>query len=116
MSRRSAGLLIADILERIRRIERSLVGMDHSAFLNDDITIDAVTRNLSVIGEAANLPQDFKDQHPEIPCHRIVGLRHRVVHDYFDVDLDLVWSIVETELPRLAAQISSIQIVEPDGG
>jgi uncharacterized protein with HEPN domain len=116
MSRRSASLLISDILERIRRIERSVLGMDHPAFLAHDTTIDAVIRNLSVIGEAANrLPQQFKDRHPEVPWHRIVGLRHRIVHDYFDVDLDLVWAIVETELPGLAAQISSIQIAETDG-
>jgi uncharacterized protein with HEPN domain len=70
----------------------------------------SVIRNLTVIGEAANrLPQEIKDPHVDVPRHRIVGLRHRVVHDYFDVDLDLVWAIVETELPQLAAQLSGIQ-------
>lgn len=110
MSRRPAGLLIEDMLERIHRIERSVVGMNHERFLGDDKTIDAVIRNLTVIGEAANrLPQDFKDQHMDVPWHRIVGLRHRIVHDYLDVDLDLVWAILETELPRLARQLADIQ-------
>ncbi len=45
----------------------------------------------------------------DVPWHRIAGLRHRVVHDYFDVDLDPVWAIVETELPLLASQLSDIQ-------
>ncbi|MBM3288197.1 MAG: DUF86 domain-containing protein [Candidatus Eisenbacteria bacterium] len=110
MSRRPVGLLIEDILDRIRRIERSVAGLDHYGFLHDDKTIDAVVRNLTVIGEAANrLPREFKSQHPDVPWHRVVGLRHRVVHDYFDVDLDLVWAIVETELPKLADQLSDIQ-------
>jgi uncharacterized protein with HEPN domain len=91
MSRRPAALLIDDMLERIRRIERSVAGMDRESFLSNDTTIDAVVRNLTVIGEAANrLPHEFKDRHVDVPWHRIVGLRHRVVHDYFDVDLDLV--------------------------
>jgi uncharacterized protein with HEPN domain len=117
MSRRPAGLLIEDMLERIRRIERSVAGMDHKAFLRNDTTCDAVIRNLTVIGEAANrLPEEFKDRHIDVPWHRIVGLRHRVVHDYFDVDLDLVWAIVETELPLLADQLSHIQTSADTGG
>jgi uncharacterized protein with HEPN domain len=73
------------MLERLRQIERSVAGMDHQAFLRNDTAIDAVIRNLTVIGEAANrLPQVFKDRHADVPWHRIVGLRHRVVHDYED--------------------------------
>jgi len=110
MSRRPANVLIEDMLERIDRIKRAVAGMDHDAFVHDDKTIDAVIRNLTVIGEAANrLSQEFKNRHPDVPWHRIVGLRHRVVHDYFDVDLELVWRIVETEVPQLGAWLSEIQ-------
>jgi len=117
MSRRPVEVLIEDMLERVRRIERSVAGLDHDAFLHDDRIVDAVIRNLTVIGEAANrLPQEFKDLHAAVPWHRIVGLRHRVVHDYFDVDLDLVWTIVETELPQLAAQLTAIQDSAEAGG
>lgn len=60
MSRRPAAFLIEDMLERIHRIERSVAGLDHDGFLRDDKTIDAVVRNLTVIGEAANrLPQEL---------------------------------------------------------
>ncbi len=110
MSRRSAGLLLEDILERIERIGRSIAGYEQDDFKRDDKTIDAVIRNLTVIGEAANrLPDEFKESHSEIPWHRIVGLRHRIVHDYFDVDLDLVWSILENELPVLKTQLIEIR-------
>ncbi len=84
--------------------------MDHDAFLDDDKTIDAVIGNLTVIGGAANrLPPDFKDRYPDIPWHRIVGLRHRVVHDYIGVDLELVWKIVEDDLPQFRGQLIGIQ-------
>ncbi len=110
MSRRSAHLLIEDILERIGRIERSIAGYGQDDFRIDDKTIDAVIRNLTVIGEAANrLPDDFKESHSDVPWRRIVGLRHRIVHDCFDVDLDLVWSILENELPVLKTQLIEIR-------
>ncbi len=68
MSRRPAEVLIEDMLERIHRIERSVAGLDRDAFMHDDKTIDAVVRNLTVIGEAASrLPQEFKDAHVEVP-------------------------------------------------
>jgi uncharacterized protein with HEPN domain len=106
------------MLERIRRIERSVEGLDHEAFLRDDKTIDAVIRNLTVIGEAASrLPKHFKDRHVDVPWHRIVGLRHRIVHDYFDVDLDLIWTILERELSELAAQLVAIRdLTDEDQG
>ena len=109
MSHRPTNALIEDMLERIGRIDRAVAGMDRDAFLQDDKTIDAVIRSLTVIGEAASrLPQDFKDQHPGVPWHRIVGLRHRIVHDCFDVDLELVWAIVENELSSLRVQLARI--------
>jgi uncharacterized protein with HEPN domain len=92
------------MLERVKRIERFVTGVEREGFLQDEKTADSIVRNLEVIGEAASrLPQEFKNQHPEIPWRQIVGLRHRIVHDYFDVDLDLVWTIVRAELPPLAA-------------
>ena len=116
MSRRPLGLLIEVMLERIHRIQRAVSGMDHDGFVHDDKTIDAVVRNLTVIGEAANrLPREFKERHTRVPWSRIVGLRNRIVHDYFDVDLEIVWAIVETELPQLAAQLVAIRN-QPDSG
>ena len=116
MSRRPARLLIEDMLERIERIERFVAGMEREAFLRDEKTADSVVRNLEVIGEAASrLPQEFTDQHTGTPWRRIVGLRHRIVHDYFDVDLDLVWTIVHAELPPLEAQLRALRAAHGPG-
>jgi len=102
MSRRPARMLLEDILNRIARIERHVAGMDQEAFLLDDKTCDSVIRNLEVIGEAANrLPDDVRALQEEVPWRRIVGLRNRIVHEYFDVDLELVWEILRSELPEL---------------
>jgi len=115
MSRRSPHRLLADVLERIERIERHIAGMERDTFLSDEKTTDAVVRSLEVIGEAANrLPPDFREQHAEIPWGRIVGLRNRVIHAYFEVDLELVWEIVGGELRDLKSQVTSLLKDEAD--
>ena len=87
-----------------------MVGVDRDAFLQDEKTADSVVRNLEVIGEAASrLPPAFRQQNATVPWRQIIGLRHRIVHDYFDVDLDLVWTIVHSELPTLVAQLQALE-------
>ena len=110
MSDRPVALLVEDMLERIDRIARYTRGLDHDAFVGDEKTIDAVVRSFEVIGEAARrLPSEFKARHGEIPWHQIAGLRNRIVHEYFDVDLGLVWEIATTELPRLKVSLTRLQ-------
>ncbi|MEJ5376499.1 MAG: DUF86 domain-containing protein [bacterium] len=111
MSHRPVHLLIADILECIEKIERYIAGLDHDTFVSDEKTIDSVARNLQVIGEAANrLPESFTAQHPEIEWRRIIGLRNRIVHDYFGLDLEIIWEILQRELPMVKKKISDIQM------
>lgn len=109
MSRRPVDLLIEDILEAVEKVERYAEGMTQEAFENDDKTSDAVVRNLEIIGEAANrLPDDFKAKHPDIEWAKIVGLRHRIVHEYFGVDLDIIWHILQNDLPLFKRMLSAI--------
>jgi len=110
MSKRSVSLLLDDMWEAIERIERYTKGVAHETFTHDEKTIDAVARNLEIIGEAANrLPEEFKRQHPDIAWPQIVGLRHRIVHDYFGIDLRLVWEILQQDLPTLKAQLRQLR-------
>ncbi len=75
---------------------------------------DAVVRNIEIIGEAVNkiynLAPDFINRHPELPWARMRGMRNVVIHEYFFVDLKIVWTTVKDDLPRLKQQIDSLLI------
>jgi uncharacterized protein with HEPN domain len=110
MSRRAIPLLIEDIWEAVEKIERYLSGLGHDAFVKDDKTIDSVARNLEIIGEAANrIPKDFRTRHSEIDWRKIIGLRNRIVHDYFSIDIEIVWEIVQKDLPIFKTKLSLIR-------
>ena len=109
MSKRPASLFIGDILEAILKIERYTDHLTRETFAADDKTVDAVVRNLEIIGEAANrLSADVKARKPEVEWSKIVGLRHRIVHDYFGIDLDIVWRILRDDLRELKAAVRSL--------
>ncbi len=102
MPKRDGDLLLADILEAATKIRRYTSGMDLEQFKSDSKTTDAVVRNLEIIGEAAkNLPDSVIQAYPGIPWRQIAGLRNRIVHDYFGVDLELIWKIVVSNIPTL---------------
>jgi uncharacterized protein with HEPN domain len=110
MSKRPVNLLLDDISEAIERVARYTAGMSFAIFTNDEKTVDAVVRNLEIIGEAANrLPDEFKDGHPEIEWHKVIGLRNRIVRDYFGIDLEIIWQILHRDLPPLQASIQRIR-------
>ena len=106
MPKRDVALLLEDIVAAIGKIERYTAGLGREAFLADEKTIDAVVRNLEIIGEAARtVPDDFAAAHPEVPWMRIAGLRNRIVHDYFGLDLEIIWQILQVDLPQLKSQL-----------
>ena len=88
MSKRDVRLFLYDILEAISKIENYTKGMSYDEFIHDEKTIDAVIRNLEIIGEAAkNIPEDAKNKYPEIPWKEIAGMRDKLIHAYFGVKL-----------------------------
>lgn len=102
--------LLDDILNSGKKIEQYIDGLSKDTFLEDEKTIDAVVRNLEIIGEAANrIPATYREQHSSIPWHRIIGLRHRIVHDYLGIDNELIWEIVSTNLRELIARIQDVR-------
>jgi uncharacterized protein with HEPN domain len=109
MSKREPALLIADIIESGEKILSYTAQCSFEQFVADSKTVDAVIRNFEVIGEAAGrLPEDFKDQHPDIDWHRIRGFRNRIVHHYFGIDYSIVWQIRQTFLPQLLQNLRSL--------
>lgn len=109
MSKRDPFVLLEDIMLAIQKIGRYTSRMDHDAFLGDDLVIDAVARNLEIIGEAARqLPEEFKQVQTQIPWTQIAGLRNRIVHDYFGLDLEIIWEIIQHDLPELEKQVRAL--------
>lgn len=109
MSKRPVDLLLDDIMLAIGRIGQYIQNVSFDVFSQDQKTVDAVVRNLEIIGEAANrLPDDFKEKYSEIEWYKIVGLRHRIVHDYFGIDLEIIWQILQKDLPAFRDALSQI--------
>jgi uncharacterized protein with HEPN domain len=95
-------LYLDDIVEAIKRIRNYTGGMDHKAFSSDLKTQDAVVRNLEIIGEAArHLPAEITDRVPAIEWPKIMGLRNILTHEYFGINLAIIWDIVQHKLDPL---------------
>jgi uncharacterized protein with HEPN domain len=91
-----------DIVTSCDRVQKYTQGFDWAAFESDQKTIDAVVRNLEIIGEAAkNLPLEARDLCPEIEWRKISGLRDIVAHAYFGIDKALIWDVVQVKVPEL---------------
>ena len=109
MSKREPTLFLYDILECVAKIEKYVSGMSYDDFESDERTVDAVLRNLEVIGEAArHVPDQLRRMYPDIPWRKIVGLRNVVIHEYFGVDLEIIWEIITRDLPDLKNKIVSM--------
>lgn len=108
MSERSVVLLLDDMREAAARIVKYTGGKDLAGFLADEQCADACVRNLEVIGEAATrLPTGYLAEHPGIDWKGMVGLRNRIVHAYFGIDLEIVWQIILNDLPILRSFLES---------
>lgn len=109
MSNRSPKLLLGDILESTEKIISYTQSLTYDEFIADSKTIDAVIRNFEIIGEAANrLPDEIRENNPQIDWHRIRGLRNRIVHGYFGINYKIIWSIIEDYLNELISEIEEL--------
>ena len=109
MSKRTPKLLLEDLIESAEKILQYTKGISFEEFSKDNKTVDAVIRNFEIIEEASNLlPDEIKDKYSEIDWHRIRGFRNRIVHDYFGVDLQIIWKIIFDQIPGLITEISKI--------
>ena len=101
--------LLLDILIAARRAIRFLDGMTWEAFQRSELHQNAVMRPLEIIGEAARrVSQDTRDAYPDIPWDQMVGMRNRLIHEYFRVNLATVWETVQDDLPSLMALIEPL--------
>jgi uncharacterized protein with HEPN domain len=108
MTRHDPRFYLGHIRDAIADIA-SYTAAGREAFFASKMTRDAVVRNIEIIGEAVKrLPDDVKDRAPGTPWRDIAGMRDVIVHDYFGVDFEIVWTVVEVELPKLRAVVEQL--------
>jgi len=109
MSKRGIKLYLEDIKESIRKIEKYARGINFDEFSRDEKLIDAVVRNLSIIGEAAiNMPKEVKAKDPDVAWKEMKGMRNKVIHEYFGIDEEILWKTIQEDLPKLKKQITKM--------
>lgn len=109
MSERTLEVFLQDVLKSIKKIQRYIQGKSYNEFIKDDLLIDGVIRNLEVIGEAIkNIPVSLRKMYPSVKWKKIAGLRDILIHEYFGIDYELLWDVIENEIPSLHKQIEEI--------
>jgi uncharacterized protein with HEPN domain len=100
---------VQDILESIKDIESFIKGHNFESFSSDKKTINAVTRSIEVIGEASKkIPTQIKEGYPAIPWKKMAGMRDKLIHEYFGIDLEILWKVSIEELPPLESHFKQI--------
>jgi len=98
-----------DILEMIEDINKFIEGMSYENLVNDKKTLYAVIRCLEVVGEAVKkIPDSTRDQYPEMPWQEIAGMRNKLIHEYFGIDIETIWDTIQEDLPALKETVARI--------
>ena len=106
---------LVDMLVAARKAVRFTSGLTYERFSRSDLHQNAVLKALEIIGEAASrISNDTKTAHPDVPWPDIVGLKNRIVHAYFEVDLGMVWKIVSNDVPALISTLERIVLPEAE--
>lgn len=100
---------LQDMLDNARRAAQFVEGMSYTEFAKDDKTVYAVIRAVKVVGEAAvSVPEDVRLKYPAIPWRDVKGVRNKLVHQYFGINLEVVWQTVQEDLPMLIPLLENI--------
>lgn len=100
---------LGDVLDAIRRIEGYLRGVDKNEFMANLMMQDAVMHQIEIIGEASNnVSDEFQEKHPELPWMQMRAIRNKIVHDYREINLDVIWDTAKNNLPPLKVQIEQL--------
>jgi uncharacterized protein with HEPN domain len=99
---------LLDIQEAIESV-RKYASRGKDAFKKDELVQTWILHHLQILGEAASrISDDFQEQHPDVPWYKIIGMRNILVHDYFRIDINAVWSVVENDIPVLEQQVKQL--------
>ena len=107
--KRNYKLFIKDIISAMKSIEKFVEGLSLDKVKEDDKTSSAVIRKFEIIGEAKrHVPENLKENYPDIPWKRMAGMRDRLIHAYFGVDYRLVWEAIKIDIPNLKPRLEEI--------
>lgn len=106
-------LFLEDILAAIEKIEVYTRNMTYDEFRNDGMMVDAVIRNLEIIGEATkNIPKRIRTKYPELAWKEAAGFRDVLIHDYFGIDIESVWDTLQNNIPGFKEGLKSVLMSE----
>ena len=109
MSKKTYKVYLDDILTSIERLKEYTKNLSKEDFSKDQKTIDAVVRNVEILGEAArNIPEDFKEKHSGLPWSKMISMRNKVIHEYSGVDVDILWQTVQEDIPALEDEVKGL--------
>lgn len=107
--KKSNRFFLGHIIDAVKQIRTYMSDVTETRFHQDRLLQDGVFRQLEIIGEACrNLPDEFHEQHPEIPWQEIIGLRNRLAHAYFSISVEIVWEVVVNELDSLEKNVTTL--------
>ncbi|HEX2768062.1 MAG TPA: DUF86 domain-containing protein, partial [Geobacteraceae bacterium] len=100
---------LSDMREMMVNLQQFTDGMTFDEFRADTKTIFAVIRAFEVLGEAAkHIPDSYREQYPDVPWRTIAAFRDKLIHEYFAINLDIVWNTIQTDIPQLLALLTPV--------
>jgi uncharacterized protein with HEPN domain len=100
---------LEDMEDMLRKLQEFVQGMTFNEFMEDSKTVFAVIRAFEVLGEAAkHIPPEYRNEHPDVPWQKITSLRNKLIHEYFSVNLDVIWNTIHKDIPELQMLLSPV--------